>query len=146
MTSSSKEQNVMENASEESTSSTNILPHHNAQQNAISQLVFNVPMMWSNTKLLRTYFVILEKCFTVNNIVDENARFLCLTNALSTKQAEKYSLAHNSASGDNNPYLAFKNSILASVANYCTPTATDWMDRHLKQDSIIFLGFLNLQQ
>ena len=63
--------------------------------------------------LLPAYFMTLEKYFKINNISDENMRFVCLSNIMSPSQAEAHRLALSRASGNIEPYTALKNLILS---------------------------------
>ena len=69
--------------------------------------------------LLPAYLVTLKKYFKINNIIDENMRFVCFSNAMSLSQTEVYGLALSRASGSIEPYTALKNLILSSVSVEC---------------------------
>ena len=47
--------------------------------------------MWANSSLLPAYFVTLEKYFVSRNVIDENARFVSLSDAVSmSKKVLRY--------------------------------------------------------
>ena len=93
--------------------------------NVTVQPLLHAPKMWNNDSLLPAYFVTLEKYFEINNISDENMRFICLSNVMSPSQAEAHGLALSRASKNIEPYTALKNLILSSVSLECN---TDWID------------------
>ena len=96
-----------------------------AFSNVTVQPLLHAPKMWNNDSLLPAYFVTLEKYFEINNISDENMRFVCLSNVMSPSQAEAHGLALSRASENIEPYTALKNLILSSVSLECN---TDWID------------------
>ena len=96
-----------------------------ALPNVTVQPLLHAPKMWNNNSLLPAYFVTLEKYFEINNIIDENMRFVCLSNVMQPSQAEAHGLALSRASGNIKPYTALKNFILSSVSFECN---TDWID------------------
>ena len=93
--------------------------------NVTVQPFLHAPKMWNNDSLLPAYFVTLEKYFEINNIIDKNMRFVCLSNVMSPSQAEAHGLALSRASGSIEPYTALKNFISSSVSFECN---TDWID------------------
>ena len=93
--------------------------------NVTVQPLLHAPKMWNNDSLLPAYFVTLERYFEINNISDENMRFVCLSNVMSPSQAEAHGLALTRASENIEPYTALKNFILSSVSLECN---TDWID------------------
>ena len=78
-----------------------------------------LPKMWTNHNLLPAYFVTLEKYFATRHILDENARFVAVSNVMSPKQIKKHSLSLSRAAENEQPYTAPKNLILSSVADVC---------------------------
>ena len=74
-------------------SSGSVNPAQNAVPKVIVEHVLDLPKMWTNNNLLPAYYVALEKYFTTRNILDENARFVALSNVMSSKQIEKHSLS-----------------------------------------------------
>ena len=96
-----------------------------AFSNVSVQPLLHAPKMCNNDSLLPAYFVTLEKYFEINNIIDENMRFVCLSNVMSPNQAEAHGLALSRASGNIEPYTALKNFILSSVSFEYN---TDWID------------------
>ena len=93
--------------------------------NVTVQPLLHAPKMWNNDSLLPAYFVTLEKYFEINNISDENMRFVCLSNVMSHSQAEAHGLALSRASGNIEPYTALKNLILSSVSLECNTDRID---------------------
>ena len=93
--------------------------------NVTVQPLLHAPKMWNIDSLLPAYFVTLEKYFEINNISDENMRFISLLNVMSPSQAEAHGLALSRASENIEPYTALKNFILSSVSLECN---TDWID------------------
>ena len=81
--------------------------------------------MWNNDSLLPVYFVTLEKYFEINNKIDENMRFVCLSNVMSPRQAKAYGLTLSRATKNIEPITALKKFILSSVSVECN---TDWLD------------------
>ena len=81
--------------------------------------------MWTGRNLLPSYFVTLEKYFVSRNIIDENFRFVSLSNVMSPEQIESYSLSLCRASESDQPYTTLKHLIFAFVVDDCT---TDWID------------------
>ena len=75
----------------------------NALPKVTVQTFLHVPNMWNNDCLLPAYFVDLEKYLIcvlfVNNTIDENMRFACLSNVMSPSQAKAYGLVLSGASG-----------------------------------------------
>ena len=76
--------------------------------NVTVQPLLHAPKMWNNNSLLPAYFVTLEKYFQINNISDENMRFVCFSNVMSPSQAEAHDLALGRPSKNIQPYTALK--------------------------------------
>ena len=62
----------------------------NSAPNVVVEHVLDVPKMWTGRGLLPSYFITLENYFDARNIVDENARFVSLSNVMSPKQIETH--------------------------------------------------------
>ena len=100
-------------------------PEQNALPNITVEHILDAPKMWANSSLLPAYFVTLEKYFVSRNVTDENARFVSLSNVMSSKQIETHSFSLSRAADSNEPYTTLKDLILSSVAEVCK---TDWID------------------
>ena len=85
----------------------------------------NVPKMWPEKQILPMYFQTVEKYFESRNVVDENLRFVAITNNMTTEQLSKHSLSLSTAAQSDQPYTALKNSILTAVAD---DSKTNWID------------------
>ena len=68
-------------------------PEQNALPNITVEHILDAPKMWANNSLLPADFVTLEKYFVSRNVTDENARFVSLSNVMSSKQIETHSFS-----------------------------------------------------
>ena len=84
----------------------------NTLPNVIVQPFLHALKMRNNDSLLPAYFVSLKRYVAINNIIDENMRFACLSNIMSPRQAEAYGLALSRAFGNVKPYTVLKHFIL----------------------------------
>ena len=107
--------------------------------NIIVEHVLDVPKMWTGRNLLPSYFVTLEKYFVSRNIIDENIRFVSLSNVMSPEQIEAYSLSLSRASESDQPYTTLKHLILASIVDDCI---TDWIDALRKSNTKMLMKSL----
>ena len=85
----------------------------------------NVPKMWPENQILPMYFQTVEKYFELRNVVDENLRFVAVTNNMTTGQLNEHSLSLSIAVQSDQPYTALKNSIFTPVADN---SKINWID------------------
>ena len=71
------------------------------------------------------YIQIVEKYFESRNVVDENLRFVAITNNMTIEQLSEHSFSLSTAAQSDQPYTALKNSILTAVAD---DSKTNWID------------------
>ena len=89
----------------------------NQDNNFLMSNDLNVPKMWPEKQTLPMYFQTVEKYFESRNVVDENLRFVAITNNMITEQLGEHSLSLSTAAQLDQPYTALKNSVLTAVAD-----------------------------
>ena len=97
----------------------------NQDYNFLKSNYLNVPKMWPKKQILPMYFQTVEKHFESRNVVDENLRFVAITNNITTEQLSEHSLSLSTAAQSDQPYTALKNSILTAAAD---DSKTNWID------------------
>ena len=96
----------------------------NQDNNFLMSNYINVPKMWPEKQILPMYFQTVEKYFESRNVVDENLRFVAVTNNMTTEQLSEHSLSLSTAAQSDQPYTALKNSILTAVTD---DSKTNWI-------------------
>ena len=81
--------------------------------------------MWPEKQILPMYIQTVEKYFESRNVVNENLRFVAITNNITTEQLSEHNSSLSTAAQSDQPYTVLKNSILTAVAD---DSITNWID------------------
>ena len=140
---------TVQNNSKQSSSTAKLSVLLNTLANVTAQPFLHVTKICYYDSLLPAYFVTSEKYFEIDNIIDENMRFDCLSNVVSPSRFEAYGFALSRVSENIKPYISLKNSISSSVSVECNSdridvlSKTEYANALLIQKSLQLLFFLN---
>ena len=75
----------------------------NQDNNFLMSNYINVPKMWPEKQILPMYFQTVKKYFESRNVVDQNLRFVAITNNMTTEQLSEHSLSFSTAAQSDQP-------------------------------------------